>query len=244
MDNISDRSSHLLGFLRGAFKCLIVVGGVVLLKILISPPTMETLDKVRGFTPLTIGHLLSDAMSDCVPNPDPSDLLHYRPKCKAEPIVGDWPHVGHWVTGVSGVTHGWGAPVVAALDVGWHLIFAGDALTAAVGVAQILLGLGISAAIAQRVDGLNDYWLALFIIIGALVFGAFATWIIMNLVALVYDALSTFVPDWRVRLGLAVLAVLTAACKSSVLALKSLLIDQSADTLADKAAGLIQRYLL
>jgi len=133
---------------------------------------------------------------------------------------------------------------VAALDVGWHLIFAGDALTAAVGVAQILLGLGISAAIAQRVDGLNDYWLALFIIIGALVFGAFATWIIMNLVALVYDALSTFVPDWRVRLGLAVLAVLTAACKSSVLALKSLLIDQSADTLADKAAGLIQRYLL
>jgi len=39
---------------------------------------METLDKVRGFTPLTIGDLLSDAMSDCVPNPDPSDRLHYH----------------------------------------------------------------------------------------------------------------------------------------------------------------------
>jgi len=98
--------------------------------------------------------------------------------------------------------------------------------------------------IAQRLVSWNDVWLAIFFLIGTLVFGASAMWIITNLIAVVYDSLVHFIPDAKLRATLAVVSILGVECKSSALALKSLLIDRPANTLADKAASLIQRYLL
>jgi hypothetical protein len=135
-----------------------------------------------------------------------------------------------------------GRGVVAALDIVWHLVFTRQVVVTAVGVVQMLLGFGISALIVQRTHGWNDFWLAVFLVIGTLILGAAATWIVMNLIAILYNGLSNLIPDLKTRAGAGIAIILTAECKAFALALKHLAVDRPAKTLADKAAKLIQRY--
>ena len=229
---------RLHGLLQGANKCFIVASGVALLGYVLTPQTLETLGKLRQFSPVTVVKLLNDSLVDCLPNSS-SNRLETRPQCEAQPILGEWPNVGHWAAPLS-----WPVNLfVAALDVAWHLIFTRQVVPAFVSVIQILLGFGISALIAQRMQNWNDYWLTILLAIGTPIIGAAAVWIILNMIGILYEGLSSLIPDFGARAVIVIAGVLGAECKVFALALKRFVVDRPADTLADRATKLIQRYV-
>jgi hypothetical protein len=131
--------------LRGVIKCALMVTTVLLLQYVLSPQTMQALEKLRAFTPLTMIDLLTDAENDCLLTPS-DNPLDSRPPCRVQPMLGGWPKVGHWAAGVP-------APLkvfVAVPDVAWHLVFTRQIVAAAVSIIQIALGFAITVLIAQR----------------------------------------------------------------------------------------------
>jgi hypothetical protein len=184
------RQAHLHRFFRDAIKCFIVAFGIALLGYLLTPQSLETLDTLRQFTPVTVVNLINDSTIDCLPNLS-GNLLDTRPPCKAKPIIDDWPKVGHWAVGVIRPLN----LFVATLDVGWHLVFSQQVVVSAVSVIQLLFGFGISVLIVQRIYSGDDFGGAVILVIGPLIFGATATWIVFNLIAILYIGLSNIAGD-------------------------------------------------
>jgi hypothetical protein len=79
----------------------------------------------------------------------------------------------------------------------------------------------------------------IFVGLGTLLFGALATWVILNLIAIAYQVFA-FLPTVQQRFLASVSIVLFAQCGTSAWALKRLLVDRPADRLTQ----FIERYLL
>jgi hypothetical protein len=220
--------------IRGVIKCALMVATVLLLQYLLSPQTMQTLEKLRAFTPLTMIDLLVDAGNDCILTPS-DNPLESRVPCRVKPMLGDWPKVGHWAVGVP-------APLkvfMAVPDVALHLVFTLQIIAAAVSILQIALGFAVTVLIARRFHNWSDVGVMLFVGLGTLLFGALATWVILNLIAIAYDVFA-FLPNVQQRFLASVSVVLFAQCRTSAWALKRLFVDRPGDRLTE----LIERYLL
>ncbi len=233
----------LAGRLKGYFSCFItaalVAVCIVALDYVLNPQTRHDLGELRQFTPALTIALLKDAGTDCVPKAAAKNLMESREACRSHPILGDWPQVGHWAARIP-------APFKlfwAAFDVSLHLIFTRHLVPAAVGVSQLLLGFGISLLIAQMIGRWNDYWLAVFLILGTLIIGAAATCIVLNIAAALYHALTHLIPNWPTNVAVTLTAILGVECKSFGAMVKRLVVDRPADSLASRATKSIERYL-
>jgi hypothetical protein len=231
-------STHRL--LKGGLRCFfmtlaIAVLGVVL-QYLLAPDTVAMLGKLRQFTPLTMIGLLHDSQVECGPNAM-ANPLSPGVKCETQPLVGDWPTVGHWAARVP-----WPATLFAGpLDVVWHLFFTRQVIPALLTATQIVFGFGISALILQKARGLPDFWVVALLLFGTLIFGATATWLVLNLVPILYSGLLFALPGVKKAAVAAITTALLAQCAISGLGLRYLVADRPADTIADKAIKLFRR---
>jgi len=227
---------------RDAIRCFIVAFGIASLGYLLTPQSLKTLDTLRHFTPVTVINLINDSMADCLTNLS-GNLLDTRPPCKAKPIIDDWPKVDHWAAGIFSPLN----LFVATLDVGWHLVFSQQIVVSVVSVIQLFFGLGVSVLIVQRGYGGNDFGQAVILVVCPLIFGATATWIVFNLIAILYVGLSNIAGDDIIELKhkavIAIFGILILECKAVALTFRKLVVVGSANSLGDKAAKLIQRYL-
>ncbi len=205
----------------------------VALQNLFAKETLGQLDQLRHFTPLTMVDLLRDSLIDCAYD-QPNNPLSFP--CYTQPILADWPRVGHWAASVPFL-----APVVAPFDVVWHLLFTRQVIPALLIATQIVLGLGISALILQRVRHLPDYWAAALLLSGTLFFGATATWMIMNAIPVLYSGLIFVVPGLPTAAVAAIQGALVAQCLIFGAALKLFVVDWPTKKLADWAIKLFKR---
>jgi hypothetical protein len=226
----------LTGGLRCLFMTLAIAVLGVALQYLLAPDTVTMLGKLRQFTPLTMIDLLDDSEVECGPNAM-ANPLSSGVKCKTQPLVGDWPTVGHWAARVP-----WPATLVAGpLDVVWHLFFTRQVIPALLAATQIVFGFGISALILQKARGLPTFWVSALLLIGTLIFGATATWLVLNLVPILYSGLLFVLPNVTTAVVGAILTALLAQCAIFGLGLRYLVADRPANTIANKAIELFRR---
>jgi hypothetical protein len=104
-----------------------------------------------------------------------------------------------------------------------------------------VFGFGISALILQKARSVPAFWVVALLLFGTLIFGATATWLVLNLVPILYSGLLFFLPDVTTRVVGAIQLALLAQCAIFGLGLRYLVADRPADTIADKAIKLFQR---
>ncbi|HLN40527.1 MAG TPA: hypothetical protein VK337_22295 [Xanthobacteraceae bacterium] len=231
-------SPHRLlnGGLRCFFMTLAIAVLGVALQYLLAPDTVAMLGKLRQFTPLTMIGLLHDSQVECGQNAMAS-LISSEMKCETQPLVGDWPTVGHWAARVP-----WPATLFAGpLDVVWHLFFTRQVIPALLAATQIVFGFGVSALILQKARDLPAIWVVVLLGIGTLIFGATATWLVLNLVPILYGGLLFVLPGVKKAAVAAITAALLAQCAIFGLGLRYLVADRPADTIADRAIKLFRR---
>jgi hypothetical protein len=222
--------------LRCFFLTLAIAVLGVALQYLLAPDTVTMLGKLRQFTPLTMIDLLNDAKAECGPNAA-ANLLSPGVKCKTQPLVGDWPTVGHWAARVPWPVSTFAGP----FDVVWHLFFTRQVIPALLAATQIVFGFGISALILQKARDFPAFWVAVLLLFGTLIFGATATWLVLNLVPILYSGLLFVLPDVTTRVVGAIQIALLAQCAIFGLGLRYLVADRPADTIAGKAIKLFRR---
>ncbi len=230
------------------------------------------LEQLKSFTPVYMIDLVRDALTDCVQAPpdaqqerarEPASglsetrrapplslerspiLQEPRPPCRVKPIRGDWPSVGHWAARLQNAGY-WLGPfglLVASADVAVHLLLAGSPVETLVAWTQLLIGFGVSIAIAQRLGTwLNDFWTAVFLACGTLFFGATTVWITVWIASVLFGVVQHFLPG---PASSTIVAVATAL--AGQMCVLKVLFDykkqEAVNSFADKAATFIIRWL-
>jgi hypothetical protein len=232
--------------------------------------TKASIQTLCSFTPWMMFKLIQDAMDQCVPSPEKpplpnlSDNLYPNapmlskdlgpPACRVSPFKEggeNWPSLGHWVAWLD--QHSIPrlpliSPMIAMADVGLHLAFAPSIPMQFLALTQLLFGFGMTAAILRMLDRwLNEYWFAFLLFFGTLLIGSVIGWLLLVLIGQVLGGM-----EGVVRLPV-LKFILTSACTLTGMGFitRQLLEwssekaeDKITDSLADKAAGLLLRYIV
>lgn len=215
---------------------------------------LQTRGSVESFrdlipSPALIVNLVKDSGTDCYRSTDSdakvkSNHVSSSMPCDANPIIGDWPNIGHWAWCVEKKIPLLGhlSPLIASADVAWHLLFGPSATMTLIGVAQILIGFLLAGLISEQFDW-AEHWLALWFTFGTLVLGALATWGTLYLADVMLAVVQIFVSGPYAR---AVAFVSSYGVTSTFLIIlwekaKDPVVDAVADTLAKKVVRRIWR---
>jgi hypothetical protein len=137
--------------------------------------------------------------------------------------------------------------MIAMADVGLHLALASSVPMKFLALTQLLFGFGVTAAIL-RLDGrLNEFWFAFLLFFGTLMIGSGIGWLLLILVGQILGGMESVV-----RLP-ALKFILASACALTGMGffIRQLLEwsgdkarDKATDSLADKAADWLLRYII
>ena len=138
--------------------------------------------------------------------------------------------------------------MIAMADVGVHLALASSVPMKFLALTQLLFGFGVTAAILRLLDGrLNEFWFAFLLFFGTLMIGSGIGWLLLILVGQILGGMESVV-----RLP-ALKFILASACALTGMGFftRQLLEwsgdkakDKATDSLADKAADWLLRYII